>query len=763
MSIEKRLRNDASASADSAADAAPLNLSRRAFLQHSGGLAGGLVLGLQLGAGTALAAGGKTAATATTAAFAPNAFVRIGSDDRVTVIAKHLEMGQGSFTGLASLVAEELDADWAQVEVEAAPADVKRYANTLLGVQGTGGSTAMANSHQQMRQAGATARAMLLAAAAQRWRVPVDSLSVSAGVVQHAASGRRARFGELATAAGHLPVPTAVPLKDPAQFKLIGAQKLPRKDSAAKTDGSAVFTQDIKRPDMLVAVVAHPPRFGAKLKSFDASKAKAIPGVVDVVAHSGQDGKVFAGVAVLAKNTWIAKQGRDALQIEWDDTHAVRVSSAELFAQYHDLAAQPGTVAKTAGDAAATWNGAPANRRIDVEYRFPYLAHAAMEPMNCLVHLGKEQCEFWNGEQFQTPDQQALAQVLGLAPEKIQLHQLYAGGSFGRRANPHADYLVEAALIAQAARRQGHEVPIKMVWTREEDMHGGYYRPAYVHRVQAAVDAHGALLAWQQRIVGQSIFKGTLFESFGIKDGIDSASVEGALEPYPVPHARLELHSPDPGVPVLWWRSVGNTHTAYVNETVIDELAHTAGQDAYAFRRAALAAEPRHKGVLELAATQAGWERPLPPGAAGERRGRGIAVHKSFGTYVAQVAEITIGTDGQLRVDRVVCAVDCGLAINPDVIRAQMEGGIGYALAAALYSEISLADGVVEQANFDTYRPLRISEMPRIEVHIVASGENPSGVGEPGVPPLAPAVANAIFAATGQRIRKLPFPATFKA
>ncbi len=733
---------------------APSNLSRRSFIQGVGGLALGVYFAPTRAATPEdVAIPGHAGGTAPESVlFEPNAFIRIGLDDKVTVIAKHLEMGQGTFTGLATLAADELDADWAQVRVEAAPADVKRYANTLMGIQGTGGSTAMANAHKQMRLAGAAARAMLVAAAATQWKVPAAEIEVESGVVMHKASKRQARFGELAEAAAAQTVPKEPKLKTPDQFTLIGKRQLHRKDSPEKTDGSAMFTQDIKLPEMLVAVVAHPSRFGANLKRVDDTKARAVPGVVDVVTFDG-DAHRMGGVAVLSKNTWIAKQGRDALVVEWDESSADHDSSDALIKQYRALAKKPGTVARKDGDAEKALSTAA--KTVEAEYVFPYLAHAAMEPLNCIVRLSDDGCEIWNGEQLHTGDQMSVAGLLGIKPEQVTITQLYAGGSFGRRANPHADYVLEAVKIAKAAQAKGHG-PVKLVWTREEDTRGGFYRPMFVHRVRAGLDADGKLIAWHHRMVGQSIMKGTPFEQYAVKDGIDSSSVEGASEPYDAPNKTLELHSPESKVPVLWWRSVGHTHTAFATETMIDELAAAAGRDPVAFRLGMLEKHPRHRGVLETVGREAGWSKPLKPTADASRRGRGVAVVESFNSFVAQVVEVTVSPDGVLKVDRVVCAVDCGLAINPDVIRAQMEGGIGFALNAALHSEITLDDGVVQQSNFHNYPMLRINEMPQIAVHIVASGEDPSGVGEPGVPPLAPALANAIFAATGTRISTLP-------
>lgn len=715
-----------------------LEISRRDLLKA--GAAGALTIGFHwAGAGRALAA-------EPVANLAPNAFVRIGHDDSVVVIAKHVEMGQGSYTGLATVLAEELDADWAKVTVEGAPADAKRYNNLNWGpVQGTGGSSAMANSWMQLRQAGAAARAMLVSAAAQQWKVPESEITVSKGVVGHAASKRTARFGELVAAAGKLDVPASPKLKDPKDFVLIG-KRAPRKDSMAKTTGKAKFTQDVQLPGMLVAVVAHPPRFGAKVKSFDATAAKQVKGVNDVVA-------IDSGVAVLAKGYWAAKKGRDALKIEWDESGAMDQGSPELLAEYALLLDKPGMVATDKGDAAAAIKGAA--KVVKADFRFPFLAHAPMEPMNCVIQLKADGAEVWNGEQFQTMDQAAIAATLGLKPEQVKINMLFAGGSFGRRACPASDYPVECARIVKAI---GGRAPVKLVWAREDDMRAGYFRPLYVHRVEAALDTAGKPIAWRQRIVGQSILAGTPFEPMLVKNGIDSTSVEGASDlVYDMPNLHVDLHSPHKAVPVLWWRSVGHTHTGYSTEVMIDELAVAAGQDPVAFRLGLLEHHPRHRGVLALAAEKAGWSRPLAAGKPGEKRGRGVAVVESFNTYVAEVAEVTVKDDGSFSVDRVVCAVDCGIAINPDVIRAQMEGGIGFGLSAALHGAITLKAGAVEQSNFHDYQVLRLNEMPKVEVHIVPSGEAPTGVGEPGVPPIAPAVANAIAAATGKRLYELPF------
>ncbi len=710
--------------------------SRRDFLKLVTTVGAGLTLAMNLP--VALAA--DAAVTVTAGDFEPNAFVRIGTDNSVTVIMKHLEMGQGTFTGLATLLAEELDADWSQVVAEGAPADAARYNNLNWGtMQGTGGSSAMANSFLQMRTAGATARAMLIEAAAQRWKVPATEIQVSQGILSHAASGNSAAFGELVELAAQQPIPDAqsLRLKDPADFAYIG-QSLPRLDRG-KTDGSALFTQDLQLEGMLTALVAHPPRFGGKVKQFDAAKALVSPGVVDVV-------QIPSGIAVLATDFWSAKKGRDLLSIDWDESAAFAGSTDDILREYRALAEQPGAVARTDGD--ATEALANATTVVEAVFDMPYLAHAAMEPMNAVALVNDAGCEIWNGEQFHTVDQATVAAALGLKPEQVKINMLLAGGSFGRRANPHSDYVLEAAQIAKA--RRG--TPVKLVWTREDDTRAGYYRPLYVHKVRAGLDASGNPVAWEQRIVGQSIGKGTAFEAFIVKDGIDATSVEGASTlPYQIPNMQVELHTVDQGVPVQWWRSVGHTHTAFSTEVIIDELARAAKQDPVDFRLKLLAQHPRHLGVLKLAAEKADWGSELPKGW-----GRGVAVHESFNSFVAQVAEVSVQDNGSFKVERVVCAVDCGLAINPDIIRAQMEGGIGFGLSAALLSEITLKDGQVVQSNFHDYQVLRINQMPTIEVHIVPSAEPPTGVGEPGTPPIAPAVANALSAVTGQRFQHLP-------
>lgn len=751
-----------------------VNLSRRQFLLTSVTLGAGLTLGISLVAYRDKAETGPGKVSGKIIAdtpFEPNAFIRIGSDNRITVIIKHLEMGQGTYTGLATLVAEELDAAWSQIKVEGAPANAKLYNNLLWGTrQGTGGSSAIANSFEQMRKAGAAARQMLVAAAAKKWNSSADEITVREGVLRHEASDQQATFGEMAELAANEPVPQKIFLKEVDDFRLIGKKDLPRKDSHDKVYGTAIFTQDIKLPGMLTAVVAHPPRFGAKVKSFDATAAKAVKGVVDVV-------KIPNAVAVLGKDFWSAKKGRDALKVEWDESNAFKLGSDEIMAQYKNLAKTPGVVARKDGDVTKALNGA--SKTVEAFFEFPYLAHAAMEPMNCVLKITKDGCEIWNGEQSQTSDQKRVAKILGLKPEQVKINMLYAGGSFGRRANPHSDYLVETASIAKAI---NGKAPVKLVWTREDDMQAGYYRPMYFHHIKAGLDTSGNPVAWQHRIVGQSIrdsAKNNLrnnldkkpfflrilssaksliasVKSKKIQNRVDRSSVEGAANmPYSIPNITVDLHSPQLPVPVQWWRSVGSTHTAFAVETCIDELAAKANQDPLEFRRTLLKDHPRHRGVMELAAKKAGWGTPLATG-----KGRGIAVHKSFKSYVAQVAEVTVHKDKTFTVDRVVIAVDCGIAVNPDIIHAQMEGGMGFGLSAALTSKITLKDGYVEQSNFDGYTVLRIDKMPQVEVHIVNSAQPPTGVGEPGTPVIAPAVANALYSVTGKRLYELPLKLT---
>ena len=655
----------------------------------------------------------------------------------MTIIDNKSEMGQGVYTSLPMIVAEELDCDWQKVRVEAAPV-APIYNHTEFGSQVTGGSTSVRTEWQRLALAGATARAMLVQAAAQTWQADPAACRTEKGQVVHP-DGRKLSYGELAAKASELPVPEQVKLKDPARYTLIG-HPVHRLDSPAKINGTAVFGIDVQLPGMLVAVIARPPVFGATLKKVDDAKAKAVPGVKAVVA-------VPAGVAVVADRFWPALQGRDALQISWDEGPGATLSTEEMRRQYAALARTPGLPARREGDVPAAL--ARAAKTLEAEYEVPYLAHAPMEPLNCCVDLRADGCDVYTGTQMQTGDRDAAARVSGLPPEKVRIHTTFLGGGFGRRATPTSDFVVEAVQVAKAIGK-----PVKVIRTREDDMRAGYYRPFWYDRIAAGLDAKGGLDCWRHTIVGQSIMAGTAFAGM-IKEGIDETSVEGAADtPYAIPNILVDLHSPTQPVPVLWWRSVGHSHTAFVVESFLDEVAHAAGRDPVELRRTLLAKHPRHLGVLELAVQKAGWGKPLPAG-----RGMGVAVHSSFGSYVAQVAEVSVNKAGGVRVHRVVCAVDCGRIVNPDTIAAQMESGIVFGLTAALYGAITFKDGRVEQGNFDDYPLLRLDETPEIEVHIVPSTENPGGIGEPGVPPIAPAVANALFAVSGARVRSLPLTA----
>jgi isoquinoline 1-oxidoreductase beta subunit len=709
--------------------AATTGIDRRQFLRSSSQAAGALTIAFYAGPLRL-----EAQAPTTKPLPDPNAFLRVAADGSVTVLLAHSEMGQGMWTGLVMLLAEELDVDWSTLRVEHAPA-APAYAHTAFGMQMTGGSTSIASEFDRYRQVGALARTLFLQAAAGKWDVPVGQCRVERGAV--IAGARRATFGELAQAAAALPRPSEVKLEPRSSWTVIGKPRK-RLDSAAKVQGSAAFGMDVHFPGLHTALVERSPYFGGRVRRFDGGQALRVQGVKAVV-------EVPTGVAVVADNFWAAKLGRAALQVEWDPGEGAGLDSQALARSFRELAQKPGVRAKVGGDAAAQMLRAA--KVVEAEYDFPYLAHATMEPLNCTVRLGADSCEIWTGTQFQTLDQTTAAEIAGLKPEQVQIHTQFLGGGFGRRATPTCDFVREAVHVAKAAR-----LPVKVVWTREDDMRGGYYRPQFFHKVRVGLDGQGAPLAWHHTLVGQSFLLGTPFEGM-VKGGVDPTSVEGVFDSAYVldtPHHLVELHSPRVPVTTLWWRSVGHTHTGFVMETLMDELARTAGQDPLAYRRARLARHTRHLGVLDVAAERAGWGGPLPKG-----RFRGLAVHESFGSFVAQVAEVSVA-GGQVRVHRVVCAIDCGIAVNPAGVAAQIESGVVYGLSAALYGEITLREGRVQQSNFHDYRPLRMSEMPLIEVHIVPSSEAPSGVGEPGVPPIAPAVANAVFAATGKRLRRLP-------
>lgn len=728
---------DDSISASSfSASAARGILDRRAFLKTGAAAGGGLLVGLYLPAARAA----LTSQAPAPPPLVPFAFLKISPDDIVTVIANHSEMGQGIYTVLPMLLNEELQADWSKIRVESAPVDAV-YNHTAFGIQMTGGSTTTASEFDRFRKVGAAARLMLVQAAAQQWGVSSDACHAEKGAVLHPPSSRKASYGSLASAAAALPVPADVPLKPKSQFTLVGTPAK-RVDTPAKTNGTAQFGLDVYLPGMLTAVVARPPVFGGTVRSFDSAATMQVPGVKAAV-------QIPSGVAVIAENLWAAKTGRDKLQIAWDDGPNASLSTPEMLKDFSAQSEKPGAVARKVGDPAAAL--ASAAKKISATYDVPYLAHACMEPLNCVVDIRSDSCEIWTGTQFETVDRARAAQIAGLPPERVQLHTTFLGGGFGRRANPASDFVVEATHVAKAAK-----APVKVVWTREDDTRGGWYRPMWFDRFSAGVDADGNPVAWTHTIVGQSIAQGTMFEPMMVQNGVDVTSVEGAADIlYGIPNLQVDLHTPKIGVPVQWWRSVGHSHTGFSVEAFFDEVAHLGGKDPYQLRRALLAKQPRMLATLDLAAQKAGWGTPLPKGV-----GRGIATHFSFESYVAQVVEASVSKTGSVKVHRVVCAVDCGTVVNPNIVRAQIEGGIIYGLSAALKSEITLKNGRVEQSNFHDYQVLRMNEAPPVEVHIVPSEERPTGVGEPGVPPVAPALANAIFAVTGKRVRHLPIRAS---
>jgi isoquinoline 1-oxidoreductase subunit beta len=707
-------------------------MKRREFLKAGAALGGGLLISLYVPEFVPASRAADSAAKP----VALNAFVRIGTDESVTVISNHSEMGQGIYTSLPMLLNEELEADWTRVRVESSPVDAV-YNHTVFGLMMTGGSTTTNSEYDRFRKMGAMARIMLIAAAAQSWNVDPQTCHAEKGYVIHTPTGRRASYGSLAEAASKIAPPKDIPLKDPKDFTLVG-KPTHRLDTPSKTNGTAQFGLDVYIPGMMTAVVARAPVFGGKVVSFNADSAKAIPGVVNVV-------QVPSGVAVIAKGFWPAKLGREKLEITWDEGPGAAISTVAMRENFSALSKTPGLTARKVGDPAAALAGAV--KTITAEYEVPYLAHCMMEPLNTVVDLREDRCEIWTGTQFQTGDRAAAAKVAGLKPEQVTLHTTLLGGGFGRRANPSCDFVTEATEVAKAAK-----VPVKVVWTREDDIRGGWYRPMWYDHFAAGLDASGNPVAWTHTIVGQSIMTGTMFEAYGVKNGIDSASVEGAADIlYGIPNLQVELHTPKNEVPVQWWRSVGHSHTGFSVEAFLDEVAHAGGKDPYQLRRTLLAGQPRMLAVLDLAAQKANWGSALPAG-----RARGIATHFSFESYVAQVAEVSVEKDGTVHVHRVVAAVDCGQTVNPDTVKAQLEGGIIFGLTAALKTEITLDKGRVQQRNFNDYPMLRMFESPAIEVFIVPSTEHPTGVGEPGVPPVAPAVTNAIFAATGKRVRRLP-------
>ncbi len=695
-------------------------MERRDFLQVTGTIGAGLVIGFRIPNRRGVAP------------FAPNAWLRIGTDDSVLVIVDRSEMGQGVTTSLPMLLAEELEADWTKIRFEFAPAD-KAYINQIFGMQGTGGSSSVRAAWKPLREAGARARSVLIAAAAQTWGVEPASCRAEAGAVIHAPSNRRLTYGALAQRAAALPVPAEVHLKDPKDWHLAG-KPTKRLDTRFKVNGTAQFGIDVRVPGMLTAVVARSPVFGGKVSSFDATAAKAIPGVRQVV-------QISSGVAVVGDGYWPAKQGRDALKVSWDEGPVAQVSSASISSLFAQRATQDGAVARHDGDAVAALAGAA--QRVEAVYEMPFLAHATMEPMNCTAHVRADGVDIWAPTQFQTGVQMIGGQIGAIAPEKVAVHTTYLGGGFGRRFE--LDFIMEALETSKAA-----GAPVKVIWSREDDIQHAQYRPANYHQLRAGLDASGRPVAWTHRIVAPSIMARMFPQT--VKNGLDGEAVEGGVGlPYAVPNVHVDYQLTDTGIPVGFWRSVNNSFNAFAVEGFIDELAAAAKQDPYEYRRTLLANAPRDRGVLELAATKAGWGTPLPAGHA-----RGIAVYKSFESFAAQVAEVSVSPAGDVRVHRVVCAIDCGMHVNPSTIEAQMQSGIVFGLTAALKGAITIENGRVMQSNFHDYQMLRIAEMPVVEVHIVPSNEAPGGVGEPGTPPIAPAVCNAIFAATGKRIRKLP-------
>ncbi|WP_350332954.1 xanthine dehydrogenase family protein molybdopterin-binding subunit [Coralliovum pocilloporae] len=714
-----------------------VHTNRRGFLKGAAGLGAALFVGVS--------PSGVLAASSESTVLNP--FVRISEDGVVTVIIKHFEMGQGTTTGLSTLVAEELDADWDSLTVDFAPSDNNRYANLLFGSQGTGGSTAIANSFMQYRQAGAAARDVLVQAAAKRWAVAPSDIHIEKGVMS--AGDRKASFGAFIQDAAKLTPKSEPALKDPSAFRLIGKDHIPRKDSASKTNGTATFAMDVTVPGMVYAVVLHAPRFGAVLKSFDSSEAASMPGFIGAKALANK-----TGVAVYAKSTWAAIKARDVITADWDDSNAETRSSDALIAHHKDLLDTPQHQGRKGSDAKTVEAAvAGASSHVDAEFIFPNLAHAPMEPLNCVIEPTENGVRVHDGCQFPAITHPTIAAILGLKPEQVEIKTVYAGGSFGRRATPTSDYQADAAFAFAAL---GGKTPVKLVWTREDDIRGGYYRPMAAHRARIGLDEAGRITGWDHRIAAKSILKGTPFEAVLVHDGIDETSVEGVgNSPYDLPNFSVGLSDAESRMPVLWWRAVGHTHNAYAMEVLMDMAAHKAGRDPVEFRLDYLSGgskdHQRLAGVLKKAAEASGWGQAVPEG-----KGRGIAVHKSFNSYVAHVVDVSLNDDGAIRIDKVTCAVDCGVPVNPDVIRAQMEGGVGYGLGAVMRNAITLTDGVVDQDNFPDYEPLRMSDMPDVEVHIIPSTEPPTGVGEPGLPPAGPALANAIHDATGRWVTSLP-------
>ncbi len=700
-------------------------IDRREFLKLAGLAGGGFALGVLQPAFGSL----------DTRRFAPNPWVKLESSGTITILVDKSEMGQGVMTALPMILAEELDADWGNVRVNFAPA-APEFAHPWFHSQATGGSTSVRAMWMPLRQAGAAMRQMLRQAAAERWQVPLEKVQTHRGIAS--AGLHRASYGDLATEAARLPVPKGVPLKDPKQFTLLG-KPVPRVDSFVKATGRAGFGLDVRMPGLLTAVIARAPVVGAKRVRYDASAALAVPGVRFVLPV---ETPTAMGVAVLADNTWHAMKGRELLKIEWDDSAHRTLDTADL---RRDMAAKAtaGSGALTAVARGETNPGGVA-RTLSSLYEVPYLAHAPMEPLNCTAWVRPDGAELWVGTQAQGPNQQLAAKLTGLPAEKIKINTQYLGGGFGRRFAP--DFVAEAVVLSQAV-----QSPVKVVYTREDDMHAAYYRPMAVCALRADLDAQGRLLRWHGATVSDSIAQGTGFEGALMKGAIDSTAVEGLADiPYALPNFQVDWIPYHPGVRVWFWRSVGHTQNSFFAESFVDELAHAAGEDPYRYRRSLLQHSPRHLAVLDLAASRARWEEPLPSG-----RARGIALVESFGSIVAEVAEVSI-EGGKPRVHRVVIAADVGTVVNPDTVAAQMEGAMCYGLTATLFGQVSFRGGEPQQSNFNDYPLARLTDMPAVEVHLVPSAEPPGGVGEPGTPPIAPAVCNALFALTGRRTYRLP-------
>src|SRR5438128_2610521 len=708
-----------------------VDLSRRQFLSASAALGGGLLIGFTAGRSVNAAGAAEKIASEP---FAPNAFIRIDPNGQITLIMPYVEMGQGTYTSIPMLIAEELEVDLKQVRLEHAPPNEKLYANPLLGVQATGNSNAIRGAWQPLRQAGATARTMLVAAAAQRWNVDPASCRAQRGEVLHSATGRRAKYGELAADAARMPVPESVTLKRPEDFKLIGTPAK-RLDTPAKVNGTAVYGIDVRPPGVKIATLAQSPVFGGRLKRVDDAAAKAVNGVRQII-------RLDDAVAVVADHIGAAKKGLAALVIEWDDGPHAKLSTEDIASELEKATLKSGAVAQNIGNVDAAM--ASAVIKIEAIYQVPFLAHATMEPMNCTAHVRKDGCEVWVGSQAVARVQAAAAKITGLPLEKVVVNNHLIGGGFGRRLE--ADGVIRAVQIAQHV-----DGPVKVVWTREEDIQHDMYRPYWFDRFSAGLDANGMPVAWNHRFAGSSVLSRWAPPFFN--NGLDPDTTEGAIDlVYALPNMHVEyVRVEPPGIPTAFWRSVGPSHNVFVTESFIDELAAAAKQDPVAYRRALLDKSPRAKAVLDLAAEKAGWGQPLPG-----RAGRGVSLQFVFATYMAQVAEVEVSKDGAVRVRRVVCAVDCGTVVNPDTVRAQIQSAVIFGISAALHGEITLKDGRVEQSNFHDYQVLRMNETPAIEVYTVNSTEPPGGMGEAGTSAITPAVTNAIYAATGRRIRKLP-------